>query len=105
MTENKQYPVVDSKESFEALLAQVRQAQRAYASYTQEQVDAIFKAAAVAANQARIPLAKQAVAETGMGVVEDKVIKNHFAAEYIYNAYKNVKTCGVVEEDKAFGTQ
>ena len=69
----------------------------------QEQVDKIFRAAAIAANQARIPLAKQAVEETGMGVVEDKVIKNHYAAEYIYNAYKDTKTCGVIEEDKAYG--
>ncbi len=87
------------------VLDQVRAAQALYASYTQEQVDAIFKAAAMAANQARIPLARQAVQETGMGIVEDKVIKNHFASEYIYNAYKNTKTCGVLEEDKAYGIQ
>ena len=81
----------------------MRQAQRTFAAYSQEQVDRIFFAAAKAANAQRIPLAKMAVAETGMGVVEDKVIKNHYAAEYIYNAYKNMKTCGVIEEDSAFG--
>ena len=97
------YELVDGVEKLESALAQVRQAQRQYASYTQEQVDKIFKAAAIAANQQRIPLAKLAVAETGMGVVEDKVIKNHYAAEYIYNAYRDTKTCGVIEEDKAFG--
>ena len=95
--------IVDSVETFEAALARVREAQRRFATYTQEQVDRIFQAAAVAANKARIPLAKMAVAETGMGVVEDKVIKNHYAAEYIYNAYKHTKTCGVVEEDAAYG--
>ena len=95
--------LVDSVEALERTLVDVRAAQRAFATYSQEQVDAIFKAAAIAANQARIPLAKMAVEETGMGVVEDKVIKNNYAAEYIYNAYKDVKTCGVVEEDKAFG--
>lgn len=105
MAGKTQYSAVDSKESFEALLARVRQAQQEFARFSQEQVDAIFKAAAMAANQARIPLAKEAVAETGMGIVEDKVIKNHFASEYIYNAYKNVRTCGVVEEDSAFGTK
>ena len=81
----------------------MRAAQQRFATYTQEQVDRIFLAAAIAANQQRIPLAKLAVEETGMGVVEDKVIKNHYAAEYIYNAYKDTKTCGVIEEDKAFG--
>ena len=86
-------------------MAALRTAQAKFATYTQEQVDCIFRAAALAANQARIPLAKMAVAETGMGVVEDKVIKNNYAAEYIYNAYKDTKTCGVVEEDKAFGTK
>ena len=105
MSSEKNYPVVDSAESFEALLEQVRQAQRVFAGYTQERVDAIFQAAAAAADRARIPLAKLAVEETGMGVVEDKVIKNHYAAEYIYNAYKNVKTCGVVEEDRAYGVK
>ncbi|MBP3655558.1 MAG: bifunctional acetaldehyde-CoA/alcohol dehydrogenase, partial [Clostridia bacterium] len=83
----------------------MRKAQQLFATYSQEQVDKIFKAAAIAANKARIPLAKMAVEETGMGVVEDKVIKNNYAAEYIYNAYKDTKTCGVIEEDKAFGTQ
>ncbi|MBR2838931.1 MAG: aldehyde dehydrogenase family protein, partial [Kiritimatiellae bacterium] len=87
----------------EAQIARVRAAQAKYASYTQEQVDAIFKAAAIAADKARIPLAKMAAAETDMGIVEDKVIKNHYAAEYIYNTYKDAKTCGVVEEDEAAG--
>ena len=99
------YTIVDSVESFEKRLAQVREAQKKFADYTQEQVDAIFRAAALAANNERIRLAKMAVEETGMGVVEDKVIKNHYAAEYIYNAYKDTKTCGVVEENTAFGTK
>ncbi len=99
----KQYAVVDSAETFEQLLVRVRAAQTKYSTYTQEQVDAIFRAAALAANNARIPLAKMAVEETGMGIVEDKVIKNHYAAEYIYNAYRNTKTCGIIEEDKAYG--
>ena len=99
----KEYPIVDSVESFEAALARVRAAQKVYATYTQEQVDKIFKAAALAANNMRIPLAKMAVEETGMGVVEDKVIKNHYASEYIYHAYRNTKTVGVLEEDPAFG--
>ena len=103
MEDCTKYQVVDSVEKLEAALATVRAAQKKFAEYTQEQVDAIFFAAATAANQQRIPLAKMAVAETGMGVVEDKVIKNHYAAEYIYNAYKHVKTCGVIEEDKAYG--
>ena len=97
--------IVDSVESLEQALARVRTAQQIFATYTQEQVDVIFRAAALAANQQRLPLAKQAVAETGMGVVEDKVIKNHYAAEYIYNYYKDVKTCGVIEENTAMGTQ
>ncbi len=97
------YPIVDSVERLEETLARVKKAQKVFATYTQEQVDKIFKAAAIAANKARIPLAKMAVEETGMGVVEDKVIKNNYAAEYIYNAYKNTKTCGVIEEDKAYG--
>ena len=101
----KKTALVDSVESLEKALKELKKAQQIYASYTQEQVDAIFKAAAVAANQARIPLAKMAVEETGMGIVEDKVIKNHYAAEYIYNKYKDTVTCGVVEEDKAFGTK
>ena len=94
---------VDSLEALDEAIARVRAAQRAYACYTQEQVDAIFRAAATAANRARIPLARLAVEETGMGVLEDKVIKNHYAAEYIYNAYKDTRTCGVIEEDPAFG--
>ena len=101
----KQYAIVDDVEKLVQALERTRAAQREYASYSQEQVDRIFLAAASAANKARIPLAKLAVEETGMGVVEDKVIKNNYAAEYIYNAYKNVKTCGVIEEDKAFGIQ
>ncbi len=105
MVMEKEYPMVDSVKSFEAALARVRAAQAAYAQYSQEQVDAIFRAAAIAANKARIPLAKLAVAETGMGVVEDKVIKNHFAAEYIYNAYRDTKTCGVIERDESAGVE
>lgn len=101
----KTYEIVDSVEKLMESIERVREAQRAFASYTQEQVDKIFLAAASAANKARIPLAKMAVEETGMGIVEDKVIKNNYASEYIYNAYKNVKTCGVIEEDKAFGTK
>lgn len=85
-----------------ALVERVKKAQREYASFTQEQVDKIFRAAALAAADARIPLAKMAVAESGMGIVEDKVIKNHFASEYIYNAYKDEKTCGVLSEDDTF---
>lgn len=99
----KDYEIVDSVEKLEATLNKVRLAQQEYAQFTQEQVDKIFFAAAVAANSQRIPLAKMAVAETGMGVVEDKVIKNHYASEYIYNAYKDVKTCGLIEEDKEQG--
>ena len=94
---------VESVERLEEVIASVREAQRKYATYTQEQVDKIFLAAATAANKQRIPLAKLAVEETEMGVVEDKVIKNNYAAEYIYNAYKNTKTCGVIEEDKEYG--
>ena len=103
MEETKQYQVVDNVEKLEETIARVREAQKKFADYTQEQVDAIFFAAAMAANKQRIPLAKMAVEETGMGVVEDKVIKNHYASEYIYNAYRHTKTCGVIEEDKAFG--
>ena len=84
-------------------IAVVREAQRKFSTYSEEQVDKIFLAAATAANKMRIPLARMAVEETGMGIVEDKVIKNHYASEYIYNAYRNVKTCGVIEEDKAYG--
>ncbi len=81
----------------------MKEAQKVFAAFTQDQVDKIFFEAAMAANKQRIPLAKMAVEETGMGVVEDKIIKNHYAAEYIYNAYKNTKTCGVIEEDPAYG--
>ncbi len=101
--ENKKYSIVDSVETLKVRIDEVREAQRKFSTYTQEQVDKIFLAAASAANKMRIPLAKDAVDETGMGIVEDKVIKNHYASEYIYNAYKNVKTCGVIEEDKSYG--
>ncbi len=101
--ETKTYDIIDSVEKLENALASIRAAQQIFAGYTQEQVDKIFLAAATAADKARISLAKLAVEETGMGVVEDKVIKNHYAAEYIYNAYKDTKTCGVVEEDKIYG--
>src|SRR5574344_469059 len=104
-TENKvtSPEIVDSMEALAIRIGEIKKAQKKFATYTQEQVDAIFKAAAIAANMARIPLAKMAVEETGMGVVEDKVIKNNYAAEYIYNKYKSTKTCGVIEEDSAFG--
>ena len=92
-----------SAEALEARLQALREAQRKFSSYSQEQVDRIFFEAAMAANKARIPLAKMAVEETGMGVVEDKVIKNHYAAEYTYNYYKYTKTCGVIEEDTSYG--
>ena len=95
--------IVNDEKTLEKMLARVRAAQEKFAHYTQEQVDKIFFAAAMAADKARIPLAKLAVEETGMGVVEDKVIKNHYAAEYIYNKYKDAKTCGVIERDEAFG--
>ena len=101
----KQYLPVTTTQKLTEAMAWCQAAQKKFAEYTQEQVDRIFLAAATAANQMRIPLAKLAVEETGMGVVEDKVIKNHFASEYIYNAYKDAKTCGVLEEDTAFGTQ
>ena len=101
--EVQNYEIVDSVEKLEAAIRRVREAQRVFATYSQEQVDKIFLAAASAADKARIPLAQMAVEETGMGIVEDKVIKNHFAAEYIYNAYRNTKTCGVIEEDKSYG--
>ena len=94
---------IQNVEQLADAIDRVREAQKIFATYTQEQVDKIFKAAALAANKARIPLAKMAVEETGMGIVEDKVIKNNYAAEYIYNAYKNTKTCGVIEEDTAYG--
>jgi len=101
----KEYAIVNSVDSFNEALARVKKAQEKFATYTQEQVDKIFMCAAIAANKARISLAKQAVAETGMGIVEDKVIKNHFAAEYIYNKYKDTKTCGVIETDEAGGME
>ena len=96
-------PNNETKQELDELIAKVRKAQETYSTYSQEQVDKIFKAAAIAANKMRIPLAKEAVEETGMGIVEDKVIKNHYASEYIYNAYKNTKTCGVIEEDDDMG--
>ena len=95
--------IVDTPEALAEKMAAMRKAQEIFATYSQEQVDKIFKAAATAADKMRIPLAKMAVEETGMGVMEDKVIKNHYASEYIYNAYKNTKTCGVLEEDKVYG--
>ncbi len=97
--------IIQTVEDLQAKLKAMRKAQAVFATYSQEQVDKIFKAAAIAANKARIPLAKMAVEETGMGIVEDKVIKNNYAAEHIYNAYKNEKTCGVIEENPAFGTK
>ena len=97
--------IVDTVDALEKKIDEVRKAQQIFSTYTQEQVDKIFTAAAIAANQARIPLAKMAVEETGMGIVEDKVIKNHYACEYIYNAYRDTKTCGVIEEDSAYGTK
>ena len=99
----KKYEMVTNPQELLLAIDRVREAQREFASYSQEQVDRIFLAAATAANRARIPLARMAVEETGMGILEDKVIKNHFASEYIYNAYKDTKTCGVLEEDKANG--
>ena len=94
---------IETLDDLELAMKELREAQKIFSTYTQEQVDAIFKAAATAANKARIPLSRMAVEETGMGVLEDKVIKNHYAAEYIYNAYKNTKTCGVIEEDPVYG--
>ena len=94
---------IDNVEALEAKMKEMREAQKIFATFTQEQVDKIFYEAAMAANKQRIPLARLAVEETQRGILEDKVIKNHYAAEYIYNAYKDTKTCGVVEEDKAFG--
>ena len=98
-----EYECVDSVETLAKTLERVKNAQKKFAKYSQEQVDKIFQAAAIAANEARIPLAKMAVEETGMGIVEDKVIKNHYAAEYIYNKYKNEKTCGVIYQDDSYG--
>ena len=98
-----EYECVDSVETLAKTLEKVKNAQKEFSKYSQEQVDKIFQAAAIAANEARIPLAKMAVEETGMGIVEDKVIKNHYAAEYIYNKYKNEKTCGVIYQDESYG--
>ena len=95
--------IVETAEQLELLIERVKKAQKIFSTYTQEQVDAIFKAAATAADKARIPLARMAVEETGMGVLEDKIIKNHFASEYIYNKHKGAKTCGIVREDKTNG--
>ena len=100
---DKEYEIVDSVEKLQETILKVKKAQEEFSKFSQEKVDEIFKAAAIAANSARIPLAKMAVEETGMGIVEDKVIKNHYAAEYIYNKYRNEKTCGVVEEDTSYG--
>ena len=96
-------PEVNTPEWLEQKMAKMKEAQKIFATYTQEQVDKIFFEAAMAANKARIPLAKMAAEETGMGIVEDKVIKNHYAAEYTYNQYKRTKTCGVIEEDNSYG--
>ena len=99
----KERVLVDSVNRLEEEIAKVRKIQKTFAAYTQEEVDRIFLAAATAANRERIPLAQMAVEETGMGVVEDKVIKNHYASEYIYNAYKDTKTCGIIENDEIYG--
>ncbi len=103
MAKQGETPKITNVEELEAKLAVMRRAQKVFAGYSQEKVDEIFRAAAMAANKARIPLARMAVEETGMGVLEDKIIKNHYAAEYIYNTYRNTRTCGVLEEDKTFG--
>ncbi len=103
--DNRNYEIVDSVEQLEKAIERVRKAQKIFSAYTQEQVDKIFRAAALAVNKERIPLAKLAVEETGMGIVEDKVIKNHYASEYIYNKYRDTKTCGVIEENKVYGTK
>ncbi len=95
---------VTNMAELDALVARVKEAQREFASFSQEQVDKIFRAAALAASNARIPLAQMAVEESGMGIIEDKVIKNHFASEYIYNKYKEEKTCGILSEDDEMGT-
>jgi acetaldehyde dehydrogenase/alcohol dehydrogenase len=102
-TESKKEFLVNDTISLQKRIESLRLAQKRFSTYTQEQVDKIFLAVATAADKARIPLAKMAVRDTGMGVVEDKVIKNHFAAEYIYNAYKNTKTCGIIDRDNEFG--
>jgi len=97
--------VVSTVETLEILISKVKKAQKILATFPQEKIDKIFRAASLAANRARIPLAKMAVEETGMGIVEDKVIKNHFASEYIYNKHKDAKTCGIISEDKINGTK
>ena len=97
--------LINSVESLEGKIREIRKAQEVFANFSQDQVDKIFKEAAIAANRNRIMLAKMAVEETKMGVVEDKVIKNHYASEYIYNAYRDTKTCGVIETDEAYGIQ
>ena len=97
--------LVNTVESLNELLERVKKSQKEYAKFSQEEVDKIFKAAATAANKMRIPLAKMAVEDTGMGVLEDKIIKNHFASEYIFNKHKNAKTCGIIREDKINGTK
>ena len=102
-TKSMKKNIVETPEQLEALIQRVKTAQKEYATFSQEQVDKIFKAAATAANKARIPLARMAVEDTGMGVMEDKIIKNHFASEYIYNKHKNAKTCGIIREDKTNG--
>ena len=94
---------VTNSDELKVKIEMVREAQRKYATYTQEQVDEIFRQAAMAATNARVRLAKMATEETGMGIVEDKVIKNHFSSEYIYNKYKDEKTCGLIEKDESFG--
>lgn len=103
--EEKIVQTIETMEDLQQAMKELREAQKVFASFTQEQVDHIFFEAAMAANKARIPLAKAAVAETGMGIVEDKVIKNHYASEYIYHAYRYEKTCGVIDENKAYGTK
>ena len=98
-----QQTIVETRDQLLAKMAEIRAAQKIFAGFSQEKTDEIFRAAALAANKQRIPLAKMAVEETGMGIAEDKVIKNHYASEYIYNQYKNTKTCGVIEDDTQFG--
>ncbi|GHU32926.1 hypothetical protein FACS1894166_07280 [Bacilli bacterium] len=100
--ESKEFLVNDAK-SLDSKIQQIKKAQKIFSTYTQEQVDKIFLAVATAADKVRIPLAKMAVQDTGMGIMEDKVIKNHYACEYIYNAYKHTKTCGVIDRDSEFG--
>ena len=99
----KKSTLVDNIDALNEMLERVKKAQTEYEQFTQEQVDRIFKAAATAADKARIPLARMAVEDTGMGVLEDKIIKNHFASEYIYNKHKNAKTCGIIREDRENG--